>query len=155
MVILPTRDFRVPFKDRVVERPNTYRMVNNGDGTVTLTRANGNVLEEGTPLNSENLNAMQDFVFTTVNEMITYWEDYSHMLGHDVNTVFNANGSITETIINVGNSQQLAQKDTVFNSDGSILETYIWHNVKKKFTVKTIFNADGSIKYEVREVSYL
>lgn len=72
--------------------------------------------QNGTPINRENLMAMQGFVAT--------------------NTVFNADGSITETN---GKGETLT---TVFNADGSITETFVG---EKTITKTTTFNVDGSI----------
>lgn len=47
----------VEFKDRRIERENTYTMLQNKDGTVTLIPVTGQVYEQGTALNSQNLNA--------------------------------------------------------------------------------------------------
>lgn len=46
------------WKDRKVERPNTYNIQNNIDGTITLIPVPGTIYETGTPLNAENLNAL-------------------------------------------------------------------------------------------------
>ena len=48
------------WKDHVVERPKTYRMVENADGTVTLVPVPGQVIQQGTALNAENLNKIED-----------------------------------------------------------------------------------------------
>ncbi len=48
------------WKDHVVERPKTYRMVENADGTVTLVPETGQVIQQGTALNAENLNKIED-----------------------------------------------------------------------------------------------
>ena len=48
------------WKDHVVERPKTYRMVENADGTVTLVPVPGQVIQQGTALNAENLNHIED-----------------------------------------------------------------------------------------------
>ena len=50
---------KISWVNRAVERPMTYRMTDNGDGTVTLARAPGNVLVPGTPVNADNLNHME------------------------------------------------------------------------------------------------
>lgn len=71
----------------------------------------------GTRINRANLMALQGFVAKT--------------------TVFNADGSITETN---GSGQTLTTK---FNSDGSITETFVGQQTLVKTTT---FNADGSIK---------
>lgn len=70
----------------------------------------------GTPINRANLMAIQGFIAKT--------------------TVFNADGSITETN---GNGETLA---TTFNTDGSITETFVG---SKTITMTTTFNDDGSI----------
>ena len=70
----------------------------------------------GTPINRANLMAIQGFIAKT--------------------TVFNADGSITETN---GNGETLT---TTFNTDGSITETFVG---SKTITLTTTFNDDGSI----------
>ena len=57
-------------------------------------------------------------------------------------TVFNADGSITETALN-GN----ATRTTVFNDDGSIVETLSVDG--KTFTKTTTFPEDGSVEERV------
>jgi exosome complex RNA-binding protein Rrp42 (RNase PH superfamily) len=70
----------------------------------------------GTPINRENLMSIQGFI--------------------ENNTVFNDDGSITETN---GKGEVLT---VVFNDDGSISETFVG---EKTITKTTTFNSDGSI----------
>lgn len=70
----------------------------------------------GTPVNRANLMAMQGFIAN--------------------DTVFNADGSITET------NSKGEVLTTVFNDDGSITETFVG---EKTITKTTRFNEDGSI----------
>ena len=72
--------------------------------------------QNGTPINRANLMAIQGFVAKT--------------------TVFNADGSITETN---GKGEKLT---TRFNTDGSITETFVG---TKTIVKTTVFNTDGSI----------
>lgn len=72
--------------------------------------------ENGTPINRENMMALQDFIAK--------------------DTVFNADGSITET------NAKGETLTTVFNDDGSISEIFVG---AKTITKTTTFNADGSI----------
>lgn len=60
-------------------------------------------------------------------------------------TVFNANGSITETIKN--GATTLRTKTTTFPSATQIVETTVENGVTT--TKTTTFNADGTIKEEV------
>lgn len=48
------------WKDRVVEKPRTFTMQDNGDGTITLIPAPGTVVEAGTPVNAANLNKLEN-----------------------------------------------------------------------------------------------
>jgi hypothetical protein len=45
--------------NREVERPRTYTLQNNADGTVTLVPAEGTVISAGTPITAENLNNLE------------------------------------------------------------------------------------------------
>ncbi|MCY9736992.1 phage tail protein [Paenibacillus alvei] len=47
------------WKNREVERPRTFRMQNNPDGTVTLLPAEGNIIEPGTPIIAANMNKIE------------------------------------------------------------------------------------------------
>lgn len=46
--------------DQEVERPKTYEITNNADGSVTLTDSFGLVSELGTPVNSDNMNHIEE-----------------------------------------------------------------------------------------------
>ena len=48
------------WKDRMVENPKTYNIINNSDGTITLEDRPGAVYEEGTPISAENMNHMEE-----------------------------------------------------------------------------------------------
>ncbi len=49
---------KIVWKNRVVERPRTYRLQQNADGTVTIIPEEGEVYEAGTPVNADNLNKL-------------------------------------------------------------------------------------------------
>lgn len=49
----------INWKDRIVEKPRTYHVQNNPDGTITLIPAPGTVVQEGTPVNAANLNKIE------------------------------------------------------------------------------------------------
>ena len=51
---------RTVWRDHIVARPRTYTMVQNEDGTVTLTPAYGAVSQQGTPMNAANLNKLEE-----------------------------------------------------------------------------------------------
>lgn len=51
------------WKDRNIQRPNTFNMVQNPDGTVILIPVPGTVSEVGTPVNASNLNKIEDAIY--------------------------------------------------------------------------------------------
>ncbi len=51
---------KTDWKNREVEKPRTFTMVNNPDGTVTLIPAEGEVYEQGTPIVAAVMNNMED-----------------------------------------------------------------------------------------------
>lgn len=57
------------WKDRVVEKPNTYRSVENPDGTITLYPITGQVIEKGTPVSAANLNKIENGI-VKLNEQL-------------------------------------------------------------------------------------
>lgn len=56
------------WQDRIIERPNTYNIEDNIDGSITLTPVTGIVTQEGTPLNANNLNTMEDRIASSLEE---------------------------------------------------------------------------------------
>ena len=50
---------KTDWRDRAVERPRTYRVTNNPDGTITLSPEPGTVYEPGTPVNALRLNNIE------------------------------------------------------------------------------------------------
>ena len=81
------------WKDRVVERPRTFNIQNNPDGTVTLVPAPGVIVESGTPVNAVNLNKLEQGLKTHEAEKATD-EDLGHVKV-DGETIIATNGVIT------------------------------------------------------------
>lgn len=109
------------FLDRVQSNPTRIKLtaVEGLENTYDYEKV-GTVAEQGTPINRAALMAIQGF--------------------QAQNTVFNPDGSITETN---GLNQT---KTTTFNSDGSVTEKFVGD---KTITKKTKFNSDGSITEEL------
>lgn len=51
------------WKDRVIQRPNTFNLQNNADGTITLIPVPGTVTEAGTLVNAANLNKIEGAIY--------------------------------------------------------------------------------------------
>lgn len=48
------------WKDHVVEKPKTYTVRDNGDGTYTYTDAPGEIIQQGTPMSATNFNKQEE-----------------------------------------------------------------------------------------------
>lgn len=51
---------RTKWRDHVVARPRTFTQTTNGDGSVTLTPAPGEVMQQGTPQSATNFNKIEE-----------------------------------------------------------------------------------------------
>lgn len=58
--------------NREVERPRTYNLVDNGDGTTTLVPQEGNILSAGTPIIASNMNKIENALenFSLTSEIV-------------------------------------------------------------------------------------
>lgn len=64
------------WQDRQVEKPLTFTMSNNPDGTVTLTPAEGTVVNPGTPLSANNLNKLETQYQEAFNEATNWAQSF-------------------------------------------------------------------------------
>ena len=55
---------RTNWQDHRPEHARRFTMQDNGDGTVTLTPAQGTIYQQGTPINAANLNNIEDRIDT-------------------------------------------------------------------------------------------
>lgn len=60
----------VHFLDHVVEFPGRFREVANPDGTIDHEAAEGEIIQQGTPLSAYNMNKMDHGIWTLFQEMI-------------------------------------------------------------------------------------
>lgn len=89
------------WNDRQVEKPLTFTMTNNDDGTVTLTPAPGKVTNEGDPMSAERLNHMEDGIaqVNDIPEALTvqhYSETLSGVSGATVTVDFTGYGELVK-----------------------------------------------------------
>lgn len=74
------------FKDREVTNPMTFIVVENQNGTITLTPAPGTVVEAGTPINRATMIALQQDIYDSlypINSVKDWYDtaDHSDFLG--------------------------------------------------------------------------
>lgn len=58
------------FKDHEVERPLTFKVQENIDGTITLIPSPGEIVEEGTDLKAEYFNKMEEGIIKALDGAI-------------------------------------------------------------------------------------
>ncbi|MBU5313447.1 hypothetical protein KQI38_15605 [Tissierella carlieri] len=49
--------------DHIVERPGTFREIQNSDGSITHVPEEGNILEEGSPFSANRMNHIEDGIY--------------------------------------------------------------------------------------------
>jgi len=83
--------------NREVEKPRTYIMTDNGDGTITLTPSEGQIFAPGTPLDATNLNKIEQQVASNTDNIETRVSKSGDvMTGTFTGTVINAKTSLQE-----------------------------------------------------------
>lgn len=125
------------WKDRVVERPNTYTMTDNGNGTVTLTPVPGQIIERGTPLNAENLNKIEDAIVETNTQLLQKLDKNSIL------SMANMGQDVKEAL--TGGSVAVVGKDTILTEnivDGQVTPT------------KTSFCVNGINRFDINSVKF-
>lgn len=80
----------IVWEDRIVSNPMTFFVEENGDGTVTLISAEGTVIQEGTPINADNLNYIENGILNSVA-----LSDYVNHAGYGRTTNIGNNYSIS------------------------------------------------------------
>jgi len=99
MVYTPT-----VWENREVEKPRTYIMTTNGDGTITLTPSEGQVFAAGTPLDASNLNKLETQVAATDANKVDKAGDT--LTGPLTGTVINATSALQESGVSLSNIYQ-------------------------------------------------
>lgn len=64
------------WKNREVERPRTFQLQNNSDGTVTLIPKEGAIVEPGTPIIADNMNRIEQGIVEVSNAVGNGVADY-------------------------------------------------------------------------------
>lgn len=60
------------WSDRSVQKPRTYTITNNGDGTSTLTAAEGTVYAAGTAITAAVMNNIENGIVNANNGLMNY-----------------------------------------------------------------------------------
>jgi hypothetical protein len=109
--------------DQDVERPKTYEVTNNQDGSITLTDSFGLVTELGTPVNAANMNHIEDGLVDT------------DVTKYNATTTYNAGEWVTGVVDN----EKGIYASKVNNNTGNALtnDTY-WEKVELGGTSRNI-----------------
>lgn len=95
------------WKNREVEKPKTYTMTDNGDGTITLVPAEGAVFEVGTPINAETMNKIEDAIDANDSGLANKVDrDGDTLTGTLTGTTINATTNLQEGGVNLSTKYQ-------------------------------------------------
>jgi hypothetical protein len=93
--------------NREVEKPRTYIMTDNLDGTITLTPSEGQIFTPGTPLDATNLNKMEDQIALNDTNLAGKVDKAGDTLtGPLTGTVINATTALQEAGVNLSTKYQ-------------------------------------------------
>ena len=121
--------------NREVEKPRTYVMTENVDGTVTLTPSEGQVFSQGTPLDATNLNKIEE-----------------QLVLHDTQKLDKTGGTLTGTLTGTTINATALQVsgvniDTKYQSKGDYVNNSALANIP------TFFYRDNGVYLQVGDYS--
>ena len=135
------------WQDRMVERPRTFNVQNNGDGTVTLIPAPGVIANPGTPVNAAMLNGIESDILQLqilnanyLGKSVTLnWNEQKLVNWQKFWSGPNGTGNVIKQINYTWNDQMLVTQEEYYfydyDDDNQLIET-------KKFIVTYTWNAD-------------
>jgi hypothetical protein len=92
------------WENREVEKPRTYIMTDNADGTVTLTPSEGQIFAAGTPLDAANLNKMETQIAANDTNKVNRSGDT--LTGNLTAPIFNATQELQQNGKSLANTYQ-------------------------------------------------
>lgn len=101
--------------DQDVQRPKTYEVTTNSDGSITLTDSFGLVTELGTPVNATNMNHIEDGI------------DGIAIRKHNLTETFTLNEWV---LGGTGTSEGLYRSLVANNTNNAITDTTKWEKVE-------------------------
>lgn len=108
------------WRDRVVERPRTYSLQDNGDGTYTLLPMPGNIIEPGTPVNAVNMNKIEQGIADTSQSLEQHINANTGVHGATPNAIPSRivmrDGNGRAAVANPVNNDHIANKQYVDNA---------------------------------------
>jgi hypothetical protein len=103
------------WSDRTVERPLTYILQNNPDGTVTLIPSEGSIIQVGTPLTAANLNNMENGLADHDGRIITA----EGKIATNEGKIATSEGNISSLLSRMSGAEgQLARKPNIYAEQG-------------------------------------
>jgi hypothetical protein len=127
------------WKDRTVENPRTYTMLDNGDGTYTLIPAPGTVYEEGTPVSAALMNKIEQGIAAAVPKSGT--------------NITDANALTEEGNYNVGATWTGSPHAGTNGANQGYLQHYQWSFINNMYAlqVHTEVNANKLRRYRIKD----
>ena len=128
------------WEDRVVEKPMTYMMTTNEDGTVTLTPVPGTITNEGSKVNAERMNHIEQGIYDAAisggsdvvfigdteptNEQTKLWveDDMLNSLGTEVINSLDGNETNLAPSVNAVNGAINSIIESGSNENGSYIK---------------------------------
>lgn len=66
---------KINWQDHIVERPRTYTIMHNQDGTITLTPVPGTIVQQGTAMSAANFNHMENGIAQALSKALSFTDE--------------------------------------------------------------------------------
>lgn len=113
------------WQDHIVERPGTFREVQNPDGTVTHIAEEGEIIQGGSPFSANRMNHMEDGIYNASKQANTNKDDITSLA---VEVAILKNASLNNFTHNIF----MVNFETLDNVD---LTHGVWDKVGKRMVI--------------------
>lgn len=144
------------WKDRVVEKPRTFDVTNNPDGSITLVPKPGVVVQEGTPVNAANMNKIEQGLVSHMADYVPHGLEPAGWIANAVTTLHNdEQGNLVRVDESVGGV--LRRRTTLSYSSGNLASVNVKLYAEDGATVEdewtdTLTYASGQLTKVTRAV---
>lgn len=134
------------WQDRIVEKPRTFIVTNNPDGTITLIPSEGAIVQAGTPITASNLNNIEkglEEIHRVLGELkIEKSNKDSNGIYTQVDYKREDNTLFMRSVLSGGTSPQYTTRTiTIYDTDGTTVLQTITHTLT--------YDSDGNIVSEL------
>lgn len=126
---------RTDWKDHIVEHPNRYIQTSGANGTIVLTKSEGNIIQDGTAVSANNLNNIEQAVFENRESVVNVSQE-----------VLQVKRDVEDVKVEIGQTSLTNTLEYPFNNSRKTVAIVEKRNTIRDYEISIdIVSADGPV----------